>query len=197
WSAKVPTSSGSIPTAGPPAVEVPTSSDVVPTAGPIFTTATVVTPYTRRKDKKTMVESETPKKKKVQEQTDAQVARERTRIAQSSVLPPIADEPVSPIKDGSQGKACPTDSGFVANQDRTNIAKTSTLTYDSAPRVNSPAADEGNRSGDDALIKGRRLDVREEAAERLSDDTKEMATVLTSMDAATVLSGGVPKFPLA
>nr|GEU78028.1 hypothetical protein [Tanacetum cinerariifolium] len=68
--------SGSIPTAGPPAVEVPTRSDVVPTAGLIFATAIVVTPYTRRKGKETIVESETPKKKKVQEQIDAQVARE-------------------------------------------------------------------------------------------------------------------------
>nr|GEX03189.1 synaptobrevin, longin-like domain protein [Tanacetum cinerariifolium] len=73
---EVPTGSGSIPTAGPPATEVPTGSDVVPTAGPNFATATVVTPYTRRKGKETMVESETPKKKKVQEQIDAQVARE-------------------------------------------------------------------------------------------------------------------------
>nr|GEV53016.1 hypothetical protein [Tanacetum cinerariifolium] len=46
---EVPTGSDSIPTAGPPAAEVPTGSDVVPTAGLIFTTATVVTPYTRRK----------------------------------------------------------------------------------------------------------------------------------------------------
>nr|GEZ10847.1 hypothetical protein [Tanacetum cinerariifolium] len=75
--ADVPTGSGSIPTAGPPAAEAPTGSDVVPTASPFFATATVVTtPYTRRKGKETMVESETPKKKKVQEQIDAQVARD-------------------------------------------------------------------------------------------------------------------------
>nr|GEW32873.1 hypothetical protein [Tanacetum cinerariifolium] len=59
-----------------PAAEVPTASDVVPTAGLIFAIATVVTPYIRRKGKETMVESKTPKKKKVQEQIDAQVARE-------------------------------------------------------------------------------------------------------------------------
>nr|GFC66343.1 hypothetical protein [Tanacetum cinerariifolium] len=74
----VPTGSRSIPTAGLPTVEeVPTGSDVVPNASLIFTTATVVTtPYIRRKGKETMVESETPKKKKVKEQIDAQVARE-------------------------------------------------------------------------------------------------------------------------
>nr|GEU32942.1 hypothetical protein [Tanacetum cinerariifolium] len=171
----------------------------------------------------------------------------RTRIAQSSVLPPAVDEPASPLRDVSQGEACPTDSGFGAYQDMANIAKTSTLPHNSAPRVTSPAADEGSmqhkldkltalctslqrqhleivtkfeaqeleinslkariqvledkdrrdasRSRDDAPIKGRRLDVGEEATERVSDDTEEMATVLTSMDAAIVLSGGVAEVP--
>nr|GEZ61083.1 hypothetical protein [Tanacetum cinerariifolium] len=72
----VPAGSGSIPTASPPAAEVPTSSDVVPTASLVSATATMVTPYRRRKGKEIMVESETPKKKKVQEQIDAQVARD-------------------------------------------------------------------------------------------------------------------------
>nr|GEW11062.1 hypothetical protein [Tanacetum cinerariifolium] len=58
---KVPTGSGSIPTAA----EIPTGSDVVLAACLIFTTTTVVTtPYIRRKGKETMVESETSKKKK-------------------------------------------------------------------------------------------------------------------------------------
>nr|GEZ40404.1 hypothetical protein [Tanacetum cinerariifolium] len=70
--AEVPTGSRSIPTAGPPAAEVPTGSDVVPTAGLIFATATVVTPYIKRKGKETLVESETPKKKKIPEQMDIQ-----------------------------------------------------------------------------------------------------------------------------
>nr|GFD04357.1 hypothetical protein [Tanacetum cinerariifolium] len=42
----------------------------------------------------------------------------RARIAQSSALPTIADEPGSPVRDDSQGEACPTDSGFIADQDR-------------------------------------------------------------------------------
>nr|GFD18072.1 hypothetical protein [Tanacetum cinerariifolium] len=74
--ADVLTGSGSIPTASPPADEVPTGSDAVPTANPVFATATVVTPYRRRKGKEVMVESETLKKQRVQEQIDAQVARE-------------------------------------------------------------------------------------------------------------------------
>nr|GFB61061.1 hypothetical protein [Tanacetum cinerariifolium] len=79
----------------------------------------------------------------------------RTRIAQSLVLPPVANEPASPLRDDSQGEACPTDSGFKADQDRANIAKTSTL-------------------------------------------PKKMATVLTSMDAASILTiGGVQVVPTA
>nr|GEV92289.1 hypothetical protein [Tanacetum cinerariifolium] len=87
--------------------------------------------------------------------------------------------------------------------DRAIIAKSSTLPYDSAPRVTSPAADEGKdreggsaeRSGDDAPIKGRSLDEGEASSERTSNDTEEMATVLTSMDAATVLAKGAVEVP--
>nr|GFB78606.1 hypothetical protein [Tanacetum cinerariifolium] len=63
----VPTGSGFIPTAGPPATVISTGSEVGPTASLIVT---------RRKGKEVMVESDTPKKKKLQEQIDAQVARE-------------------------------------------------------------------------------------------------------------------------
>nr|GEX86505.1 hypothetical protein [Tanacetum cinerariifolium] len=193
----------------------------------------------------------------------------RVRIAQSSTLPPVADDPASPLRDVSQGEACPTISSFGAEQDMANIAKTSTLPHESTSRVTSLAADEGSlqlrfqeltdlctslqrqqselvskfeaqaldiielkarvkfledrrgrgitHSGDDAPIKGRRLDEREVAAERLSsdteeirldeeeaaaervsDDTEEMATVLTTMDAASVLlSRGVQVVPTA
>nr|GFD44302.1 hypothetical protein [Tanacetum cinerariifolium] len=57
-----------------------------------------------------------------------------------------ADEPASPVRDDSQGEACPTDSGFIADPNRATIAKSSTL-------------------------------------------PQEIARVLTSMDAATVLAG--------
>nr|GEY53455.1 ribonuclease H-like domain, reverse transcriptase, RNA-dependent DNA polymerase [Tanacetum cinerariifolium] len=115
----------------------------------------------------------------------------RARIAQSSTLPPVADEPASPVRDFSQRKACPTDSGFIANQDRETIAKSSTLPHDSALRVTSLVADEGN----DAPIKGRSMDEEEATTERISDDTEEMAMVLTSIDAATVLAGGIDDVP--
>nr|GEW03175.1 hypothetical protein [Tanacetum cinerariifolium]GEW04681.1 hypothetical protein [Tanacetum cinerariifolium] len=186
----------------------------------------------------------------------------RVRIAQSSTLPPVADEPTSPVRDVSEGEACPTDSGFIADQDRATIDKSSTLPHDIAPQVTSPTAVEGSmqltineltalytslqrqhskllvqfkaqeveinklkervkilednqgvigaRSANDAPIKGRKIveergitgrvssdreeikiDEGEVAVERTSEDTKEMATVLTSMDAATVLAGGI------
>nr|GEW08171.1 hypothetical protein [Tanacetum cinerariifolium] len=182
--------------------------------------------------------------------TDTPIIRQytrRTRIAQSSVRLPVADEPASPLRDVSQGEACPTDCAFIANQDRATIAKSSTLPHDSAPRVTSPAAVEGSmqqsipkltvlctslqrphseltdkfqaqevdinrlkdrvkllkekegaaatNSGDDAPIKGRSMDEREAATERVSDDTEEMATVLTSMDATTILASGVVDVP--
>nr|GFA37319.1 hypothetical protein [Tanacetum cinerariifolium] len=170
------------------------------------------------------------------------------RIAQSSALPPIADEPASPIGDDNQGEACLIDSGLEPEQDRANITKTSTLPNDSTPRVTSLAADKDsmkhkltelidlfthlqrqqdkmalkitaqdleiatlkarikhledrNRgddepSGEDAIIKGRRLETGKEAAierstEKGSDDTEEMVNVLTSLDAASILSSGV------
>nr|GEV84486.1 hypothetical protein [Tanacetum cinerariifolium] len=152
------------------------------------------------------------------------------------------DEHTSPIGDDSQGEACLTNSVLEADQDRANIAKTSTLPSDLTSRVTSLAADEGSmqqklneltdlctslqrkqsemvskfeaqeleinslkariklledkdggvakQSGDDAPIKGMRLDEGKEVAERVSDDTEEMATVLTSMDAASILTGG-------
>nr|GEV06377.1 hypothetical protein [Tanacetum cinerariifolium] len=171
----------------------------------------------------------------------------RTRIAQSSVPPTIADEPASPLRDVSQGEAFPTDSGFITDQDRATIDNSSTLPHDSAPRVTSPAAIEGSmqqtileltalctslqrqlseltakfqaqeveiyrlnkrvklledrkgvaatRSRNDAPIKGRSMDEGEAATDRISDDSEEMATVLTSMDAATVLASGVVNVP--
>nr|GEZ89166.1 hypothetical protein [Tanacetum cinerariifolium] len=63
----VPTGSGFIPTAGPPTTVISTGSEVGPTASPIVT---------RRKGNEVMVESDTLKKKKLQEHIDAQVAKE-------------------------------------------------------------------------------------------------------------------------
>nr|GEW29214.1 hypothetical protein [Tanacetum cinerariifolium] len=102
----------------PATVSIPTGSGVVPIASPsIPTVAPIFATAT----------TVTP-----------------ARIAQSSVLPPVVDEPASPVRNVSQGEACPTDFGFVADQDMANIAKTSTLPHESTSRVTSLAADEGN-----------------------------------------------------
>nr|GFB49322.1 hypothetical protein [Tanacetum cinerariifolium] len=47
----------------------------------------------------------------------------------------------------------------------------------------------GDKSSDDAPIKGRSTNEGEAPAERISNDSEEIARVLTSMDAATVLAG--------
>nr|GEW39152.1 hypothetical protein [Tanacetum cinerariifolium] len=106
----------------------------------------------------------------------------------------------SPQRDVSQGEDFPTNSGFIADQDRATINKSSTLPYDSTPWVTSPVADEdtqeveinrlkervkmledkegvaATRSRDDTPIKGRSMDEGKAATERISDDSKEMAT---------------------
>nr|GFB08572.1 hypothetical protein [Tanacetum cinerariifolium] len=104
----------------------------------------------------------------------------RTRIAQSFVPLTVADEPAYPQRDASQEEACPTDSNFIADQDRATIDKKGVA---------------ATNFGDDAPIKGKSMDKGKVATERVSDDTEEMETVLTSMDAATVLASGVVDVP--
>nr|GEX24431.1 hypothetical protein [Tanacetum cinerariifolium] len=65
-----------LPAAEVSTVSVPIGSGMVPTVSPIFTTASVVTPSLRRKGKEKILESDTPKKKKLQEQINVQMARE-------------------------------------------------------------------------------------------------------------------------
>nr|GEZ08808.1 hypothetical protein [Tanacetum cinerariifolium] len=125
----------------------------------------------------------------------------RARIAQSSAFPTAVDEHASPLEDDSQGEACPTVSGLEAKQDRANIIKISTLPYDSPLRVTSLAADEGTQdleiaslkariklledkdgggdepSGKDATIKGRSLEIREEADVEKSTERGKVPTV--------------------
>nr|GEX16496.1 reverse transcriptase domain-containing protein [Tanacetum cinerariifolium] len=125
-----------------------------------------------------------------------QYSRRATWIAQSKALPTAADEPASLLRDDSQGEAFPTVSGLEAGQDRENIIKTSALPHDSTPRVTSLDADEGKPSGDDALIKGRSMKIEEEArversTELGSNDTEKLVNVLTSMDAAKILTSEV------
>nr|GFC88586.1 hypothetical protein [Tanacetum cinerariifolium] len=136
------------------------------------------------------------------------------RIAQSSALPTVADEPASPVRDVSEGEACPTASGFIADQDRATIAKSSTLPSlqrqysELMSKFQAQEKEIGRlkervqvledrkgvttkQSRKDAPIKGRSNNEGEEAAERISNDSEEIARVLTFIDAATVLAGEI------
>nr|GEW47721.1 ribonuclease H-like domain-containing protein [Tanacetum cinerariifolium] len=121
----------------------------------------------------------------------------------TKILATVDDEPASLLRDDSQGEAFPTISGLDAGQDRENINKTSTLPHKSTPRATSLDADEGTQDleisnlkariklledkdrgsaepfGDDALIKGRSMEIGEEvrverSTELGTNDTKEM-----------------------
>nr|GEV17348.1 hypothetical protein [Tanacetum cinerariifolium] len=143
-------------------------------------------------------------------------ARIETTDEGTKILATVDDEPVSPLGDDSQGEAFPTVSGLEAEQDRENIIKTFALPHDSPPRVTSLTADESKitslkariklqedkdrggaePSGEDAIIKGRSLETEEEASvekstERGSNDTEELVNVLTSLDAASILTSKV------
>nr|GEZ26529.1 hypothetical protein [Tanacetum cinerariifolium] len=95
----------------------------------------------------------------------------RARIAQSSAIPTVADEPASPVRDAQEEEIVRLKEKVQALEDREGVA--------------------AKQSGDDAPIKGRSINEGEAAAERISNDSEEIARVLTSMDAATVLAGEI------
>nr|GEW21060.1 hypothetical protein [Tanacetum cinerariifolium] len=144
-----------------------------------------------------------------------------TWIAQSKALSPAADEPVYLLRDDGQGEAFPTVSSLDAGQDRENINKTSALPYESHQRQQTQMAakikdqdleisglkarvklledkDRGSAepSRDDAPIKGRSIEIGEKvgvkrSTELGSNNTEEMVNVLSSMEAANILTSGV------
>nr|GEX29987.1 hypothetical protein [Tanacetum cinerariifolium] len=104
-----------------------------------------------------------------------QYSRRVTWIAQSKAFSIVTDEPASLLRDDSQGKAFPTA--------RIKLLK------DKERGRTEPAQE-------DALIKGRSLKIGEEVrVERSTElginDTKEMVNVLSSMEAANILTNGV------
>nr|GFC45941.1 hypothetical protein [Tanacetum cinerariifolium] len=111
--------------------------------------------------------------------TPRRLTKRAIRIAQSKALSPDADEPASLSRDDRHREAFPTVFSLDAGQDRKNIAKTSIMSHESSPRVPSLDADEGN--------------IREElgadkSTEKRSNDTEEIVNVLSSMEAANILS---------
>nr|GEY59938.1 uncharacterized mitochondrial protein AtMg00810-like [Tanacetum cinerariifolium] len=153
--------------------------------------------------------------------TGVQYTRRAKRITQSKVLSPAVDEPASLLRDDSQREAFHTVSSLDAGQDRENINKTYAFPYDSSPRITSVDADEGSmqqrlqelmelytslqrqQSQMAAKIKDQDLEisggimeigeeVRAEKSNKLgSNDTEEMVNVLSSMEAANILTSGV------
>nr|GEZ10036.1 hypothetical protein [Tanacetum cinerariifolium] len=108
--------------------------------------------------------------------TPRQQYTRRARIAQSSALPTIADEPASPVRDAQEEEIVRLKERVQVLEDREcNTAK---------------------QSGDDAPIKGRSINEGEAAAKRISNDSEEIARVLTSMDAKLMFPLAVVPFPL-
>nr|GFC07295.1 hypothetical protein [Tanacetum cinerariifolium] len=111
----------------------------------------------------------------------------------SFALPSVADEPASLVRDVSEGEACPTDSGFIADQDRATIAKSSTLPHDSAPRVTSPAADEGSMQHNISELTALCTSLQRV---KVLEDKEDVAATQSGDDApikgrTTVLAGGI------
>nr|GEZ96488.1 hypothetical protein [Tanacetum cinerariifolium] len=102
-------------------------------------------------------------------------------------------EHAPPLGGDSQGEACPTVSGFEAEQDRANIIKTSTLPSDSTPRARIKLLEDRDGGGDDpsredATIKGRSLETGEEAEVATVNipPTGEILTVSVPTDSGVV-----------
>nr|GFB35163.1 hypothetical protein [Tanacetum cinerariifolium] len=160
---------GFIPTAGPPATIVSTGSEVGPTASPIVQ---------RRKGKEIMVESDTQKKKKIQEQIDAQVARELEEQQEREDM--RMNEQIARDAEVARIHAEEEIQDMIDSLDK--LKEWVQVLEDREAVASKP-------SGEDVPIKGRSNNEGEAAAERISNDSEEIARVLTSMDAATVLAG--------
>nr|GEZ04795.1 hypothetical protein [Tanacetum cinerariifolium] len=138
----------------------------------------------------------------------------RARIAQSSALLTAADEPASPLGDDSQGEAFPTGSMQQQLNELTNLCtRLQRQQIEMATKIaaqnleiaslkakvkmlEDKAGGGTEPSRKDATIKGRSLEIGEEAGvekstERESNDIEELVNVLTSLDAANILTSRV------
>nr|GFA51522.1 hypothetical protein [Tanacetum cinerariifolium] len=125
----------------------------------------------------------------------------RARITQFSALSPVADEPASPVRDVTPRVTSPTAKEGSMQQSIIELtALCTSLQRQHSELVAKFQAQEVeiNRIDEEEVATERvsddteevRLDEGEVAAERASKDTEEMETVLTTMDAATVLASG-------
>nr|GEX78156.1 hypothetical protein [Tanacetum cinerariifolium] len=93
--------------------------------------------------------------------TPRRLTKRAIRIAQSKALSPDVDKPASLSRDDRHREAFCTVSSLDAGHDRENIAKTSTMSHESQPRVPSLDADEGNKIKDqDIEISGLKARVK-------------------------------------
>ncbi|GKB67787.1 hypothetical protein Tco_0929199 [Tanacetum coccineum] len=76
--------------------------------------------------------------------TPRRLTRGAIRISQSKVPTPGVDETASPTRDDRHGEAFLTATSLDARQDRENIAKTSAMPREAAPRVTSLGGGEGS-----------------------------------------------------
>nr|GEZ99897.1 hypothetical protein [Tanacetum cinerariifolium] len=128
----------------------------------------------------------------------------RARIAQSFAILTIADEPASPLGDDSQDL-------YTRLQRQQNKMASKLTAQDleiASLKARIKMLEDKDRGGDDpygedAIIKGRSLETGEEAGierstNKGSNNTEEMVNVLTSLDAASILTSGVQvSVPLA
>ncbi|GJX89959.1 uncharacterized mitochondrial protein-like protein [Tanacetum coccineum] len=99
----------------------------------------------------------------------------------------MANKTASPIRDDSHREAFPTATGLDAGQDRENIAKTSAMPHEASPNHQGLLLLVMVRAGGD----GSREDLGvKKSTEKGSDNTDEVANVLSTMKAANVLSSG-------
>nr|GEV63783.1 ribonuclease H-like domain, reverse transcriptase, RNA-dependent DNA polymerase [Tanacetum cinerariifolium] len=141
---------------------------------------------------------QTPNETPIETPTLRQYSRRATRITQSKALSPAADEPAYLLRDDSQGEAFPTVSCLDAGQDKENNNKTSALPHESSPMVTSFNADEGSMQQKlqelMELCTGLQSmeiqeEVRVERSTKLgSNNTEEMVNLLSSMEAANILT---------
>nr|GFC02300.1 hypothetical protein [Tanacetum cinerariifolium] len=136
--------------------------------------------------------------------TPRRLTKRAIRIAQSKALSPSADEPASLSRDDRHGEAFPTVSSLNAGQDRENITKTSVMSHESSLRVPSLDANKDSMQQrlHDLMDLWGIIDIGDElradkGTEKGSNDTEEMVNMLSSMEAANILSSGGAAFSTA
>nr|GEV56427.1 hypothetical protein [Tanacetum cinerariifolium] len=126
-----------------------------------------------------------------------QYFRRAIRIAQSKALHTAADEPTSLLRDDSQGEAFPIQRQQTKMASKITAQDLEISTLKARIKLLEDK-DKGSAelSEDDAPIKGRSMEIKDEAGvekntERGSNDTEELVNVLTSIDATNILTSGV------